>query len=144
MSVNPFHDLHRNRNHTRHVRLISEGGNTISRSPGPVCIDTIQVAQTCTTESHHAHYRTTAGACSMFTLPDNSLFSIPCEHALELDNGSLPAVLRSRFEQRGLALSDSATIEVRHSGRIWFISDQGRKYSVRKLAARLTVFTDPQ
>jgi hypothetical protein len=80
----------------------------------------------------------------MFFSPDNSLFSVPSEHASELDRGVVPAVLRTRFEQQRLALSERAGVRVQHAGRIWIISDQDRKYSVRKLAAHLTVYSDAQ
>ena len=143
MATNPFHDLHLKQSHNRHIRLISEGGTTLARSPSPVCIDTIQVAQACTSESHHALYRRTTGACSMFAVPDNSLFSVPGGHARELDDGCIPGVLRSRLAQRGILLSDGVALAVVRQGAIWSIADQGRQFSVRRLAARLTVFADP-
>lgn len=143
MNLNPFHDLQSNHaTRPRHIRLISEGGNSLARSPEPICMESIQVNQTCTTESHHMAYRATTGACSMFCLPDTSLFSVPAELAEHLDKGSIPAVLRIRFQQQRISLSDAARVEVQHRGRIWFINDQGRKYPVRKLAARLTIFRD--
>ena len=145
MSKDPFHDLHHEKvGDLRHIRLISEGGSSPARSPGPACIDSIQVSQTCTTESQHTVYRSATGACTMFSSPDHSLFSVSTEHARELNQGLLPGVLRSRFEQQGIALSDSARVEVQQAGRIWFISDQDSSYSVRKLASHLTVFRDSQ
>ncbi|HBG07515.1 MAG: hypothetical protein A2075_03780 [Geobacteraceae bacterium GWC2_58_44] len=141
MSRVPFHDLHREKAMTPHIRLISEGGNSLARSPGPICIDSIQVTQTCTTESQHMVYRSATGACTMFSSPDNSLFSVPSEHALELDRGLLPAVLRTRFEQQRIPLSDTACVRVEHPGRIWYLTDRDRNYSIRKLAANLTVYT---
>lgn len=145
MSRDPFHDLHHEKYaDSRHIRLISEGGSSPARTPGPVCIDSIQVTQTCTTESQHTVYRSATGACTMFSTPDNSLFSIPSEHVAELDQGLLPAVLRARFHQQGAPLSGSVQVNVEHAGRIWFISDQHGKYSIRKLAANLTVYRDAQ
>ena len=145
MSKNPFHDLHHEKaGDLRHIRLISEGGSSLPRSPGPACIDSIQVSQTCTTESQHTVYRSATGACTMFSTPDNSLFSVPTEHAHELNQGLLPAVLLSRFEQQGIALSVSARVNVHQADRIWFISDQDSRYSIRKLASHLTVYRDSQ
>jgi hypothetical protein len=145
MSLNPFHDLQSKRaTRTPHIRLISEGGNSLARSPEPVCIESIQVSHTCTTESHHMAYRSTTGACSMFCLPDTSLFSVPFEQALQLDKGLIPGLLRSRFKQQALPLSDAARVDVHHPGRIWFINDQDRKYAVRKLGGRLTIYRDPR
>jgi hypothetical protein len=143
MSKDPFHDLHHEiAPDTRHIRLISEGGTSLTRSPEPSCIDSIQVSHTCTTESQHTVYRSATGACTIFSSQDNSLFSIPSELAQELDENRLPAVLRARFEQQRLPLSDAAEISVQHPGRIWFITDQEKRYSVRKLAAHLTVYRD--
>ncbi len=143
MSQHPFQDLQRKRaGHSRHIRLISEGGSSIAKSPLPQCIDSIQVNHTCTTESHHLASRTGVGACSMFSLPDSSLFSVPSEQAAQLDQGLISPVLRSRFIQQGITLSERVQVEVRHPGRIWFIRDQDGKYSVRRLPSRLTVYKD--
>lgn len=145
MSRDSLHDVHHeNTVDPQHIRLISEGGTSAVRSPRPVCIDSIQVSQTCTTESHHAVYRSGTGACTMFSPSDNALFSIPSELAQELDRGQLPTVLLSRFAQQGIPLSACAEIRIQRSGRIWYISDRGSRYSVRKLAAHLTVYRDSE
>jgi hypothetical protein len=145
MSRENFQDLHlENSAEEQHIRLISEGGTSLIRSPKPVCIDSIQISQTCTTESHHATYRSVTGACTMFSPSDNVLFSIPSEHAQELDQGLLPAVLRSRFAQQGIPLPESAEVRVHRPGRIWYISDQQRRFPVRKLAAHLTIYRDSE
>lgn len=139
MSRDRFDGLHRqNGAGPEHIRLISEGG-ALSRSPRPLCIDSIQVTQTCTTESQHTAYRSTAPR-TIFSVPDNSLFSIPSEHAEELDGGSLPGVLRTRFEQQRTALSDTTALIVQIPGRIWLLLDQGNRYFIRKVAHQLTVF----
>jgi hypothetical protein len=145
MSRENFQDLHlENPQEEQHIRLISEGGSSLIRSPKPVCIDSIQVSQTCTTESHHAGYRSATGACTMFSQSANALFSVPCEHAQELDEGLLPAVLRARFVQHGVALTDAAQVTIQMPGRIWYICQQNCRYSVRKLAAHLTVYRDTE
>ena len=125
-----------------HIRLISEGGNSLARSPRPLCIDSIQVTQTCTTESRHLVYPSGAGACNLFAASDSSLFSVPAEHAGSLDQGSIPAVLRARFVQQKTPLSDTPCLVIQHPGRLWFLTDNGRKYSIRKLSAQLTVFAE--
>jgi hypothetical protein len=138
MSSDAFHDFHRERSTTpEHIRLISEGGSSLARSPGPICIDSIQVTQTCTTESQHMVYRSTSGSNN---LPDNPLFSAPAEYAMELDKGLLPAVLHSRFKQQNQPLSESAYVSVHNPGRIWVITDRDRKYSIRNLQSRLTIY----
>jgi len=143
MSRDPFHDLHHKEpGATPHIRLISEGGSSFARTPMPVCIDSIQVAQTCTTESQHTVYHP-ATACTMVAPQDNSLFCIPLEHAVELDKELIPDVLRHRLEQLGSRLTSSAQVSVRDAGRLWRISDQGRTYSVRRLVVRLAVYTGP-
>ena len=143
MSPNPFQDLQcQEAGHALHIRLISEGGNSLARSPAAIGIDSIQISHTCTSESPHMACHSITGACSLFSLPDNSLFSVPGEQALQLDQGLIPALLRCRFQQQGIRLSDGARVEVQHPGRIWLINDQERKYAVRKLLARLTIYRD--
>jgi hypothetical protein len=142
MNRNPFHDLQRKRpGHSRHVRLISEGGNSLAKSPLPLCIDSIQASQACTTESHHLPYRATTGAYSMFSLPD-SLFSVPLEDAKLLDQGLIPELITSRCQQRGISLSSAARVDVHHAGRVWYLRDQERSYTIRRLPSRLTVYLD--
>jgi len=143
MSRDRFQDLHREKAAgPEHIRLISEGGHSLARSPRPICIDSIQVTQSCTTESQHIVYRSVTGACTMLSSPNHALFSFSLENAGDLDRGVLPAVLRARFEQQRMPLSDSACLSVQRPGRIWFLTDLGRRYSIRKLAAYLTVFRE--
>lgn len=143
MSRDRFHDLHHeNAPYTQHIRLISEGGSSLARSPGPICIDSIQVSQTCTMESQHTVYRSATGACALFSSPDTSLFSVPSEFAQELDQGLVPTLLRIRLTQQGLPLGEGAQVDVKIAGSIWFICDQERKYPVRKLASHLTIYRD--
>ena len=127
-------------NLVRHGRSVSEGDSFLARNSGPICIDSIQVSKTCTTESQRVAARSTTGGCSMFSLPDSSLFCVPAERSRQLDACSIPAVLRARFQQQGMPLSDRARVEVKQMGKAWFINDQGSKYSVRKLAQWLTIY----
>lgn len=144
MSRDPFHDFVReNISHSCQVCLLSEGGCSLSRTPGSLCIDSIRLNHTCTAESRHIAYRCTAGACTLFSSPDNSLFSVPSVVAAELDSFSIPAVLRARFEQRGVPLSEGARLEVLQAGRTWLITDKESRYSVRRSAARLSVYPAP-
>lgn len=143
MSRDTFHDLHVEKPvDSDHIRLISEGGSSPVKSPRPVCIDSIQVSQTCTTESHHATYRSATGACAIFSGADNLLFSVPAEHAQELDQCRLPAVLQNRLSQHGIAVSEGAKVFAEVKGKIWYVIDHERRFCVRKVAAHLTVFRE--
>jgi hypothetical protein len=143
MSRDRFLDLqHQESAGPEHIRLISEGGNSLARSPRPLCIDSLQVTQTCTTESRHLVYPAGAGACTVIVAPDSSLFSVPSEHAELLDQGSIPDLFRSRFDQHKTPLSDTPCLIIQHPGRLWFLTDHGRKYSIRKLSAKLSVFVE--
>jgi len=124
-----------------HVRLLSEGGTSLAQSPALVCLDSIEVSQTCSTESQHTLYHSVTGACAPFSSPDSSLFSLPSSHARDLDGSLLPSLLRRRFEQQGLPLTQEARVTVHQAGKLWFIRDQDKKYSVRKLVDHLAVFT---
>lgn len=144
MSRDTFHDLHHE--HTadaQHIRLISEGGNS-PHSPRPVCIDSIHVSDTCTTESQHPLYRSSTCAHRVLYPLDNALFSIPAEHADKLDGGLIPVVLAKRFAQQGIPLSDAAHLSVHRSGRTWHILDEGVRYSIRRLGSQLTVYGESE
>jgi len=145
MSRDPFHDLHHKEAGTSpHIRLISEGGNCLAKSPIPVCIDSIQATQTCTTESQHTVY-CSAAACTTTVAPHyHALLCVPSWHAAELDKELIPDVLRHRLEQLGNHLTPAAQVKVRHAGRLWYISDQSRHYTVRRLAASLSVCLEAQ
>lgn len=141
MSRCTFHDLHHEKaSDSQHIRLISEGGCSLSRSPGPICIDSIQVSQTCTTESHQTVFR--SSACTLLAGSGNALFSIPVEHAPELDQGVLPELLGARLAQQGIVISGHTEITVLHQGRLWLLTDREQKFSVRRLSAHLAVFKE--
>jgi hypothetical protein len=64
------------------------------------------------------------------------------EHAPELDKGFIPEALREEFKSKGIALSDGARINVSHVGKIWYVTDKEKKYSVRALPTNLYVYTE--
>lgn len=139
----PFHDLHHQEaSITSHIRLISEGGSSHASSAELVCIDSIHATQTCTTESQHSGYRS-ATACNAATPLEISLCCIGVEHAQELDHQSIPEVLRQRMERLGDALGEGAGVTVRLPGRLWSINDAERRFSIRRLAARIAVYPEP-
>jgi hypothetical protein len=144
MRRHPFNDhFHDKREDASHIRLISEGGSS-SKSPCPVCIDSIQVAHSCTTESQHMVYRSSTGACSMFcAAPAASLFSVSPECAQELKKGSIPEVLRIAFQQRGMPLSDQAACVAMQNDRNWLINDRDARYSIKKIGGELLVYREP-
>lgn len=138
----PFHDLHHQESAgSSHIRLISEGGNSHARTPDLICIDSIQATQTCTTESQHTVYRS-ATACNMAASHGTSLCSLAADHALELDNGLIPELLRHRLDQIGRRLGAGARLSVRDPGRLWCLTDNDRVYSLRRGAARIAVQLD--
>lgn len=140
MSRDPFEDLHHKETGAfQHIRLISEGGHSLAKSPRPVCIDSIQATQTCTTESQHALYRS-ATSCGLHPAEENLMFSVPRKHAVELDQQRIPELLRHRLEQQGSRLTGEAKVEIRSAGRAWSISDHGLTYSVRKHSDVLAVY----
>jgi hypothetical protein len=146
MRRHPFNDhFHDKAEDANHIRLISEGGGSFAKSPCPVCIDSIQVAHSCTTESLHMVYRSSTGACSMFcAAPAVSLFSVSSDCVRELEQGCIPDALRIGFQQRGIALSDQAGSETVQNGRNWLINDRGARYSIKKIEAELQVYREPE
>jgi hypothetical protein len=145
MRRHPFNDhFHDKAGDANHIRLISEGGGSFAKSPCPVCIDSIQVAHSCTTESQHMVYRSSTGACSMFcAAPAASLFSVSSECAQELEEGNIPHALSLGFQRSGIPLSDQARCEVQN-GRNWLINDRGDRYCIKKIAGELRVYREPE
>lgn len=140
----PFHDLHHQEaTITSHIRLISEGGSSHAGSTELVCIDSIHATQTCTTESQHTGYRS-ATACNAATPLEISLCCIGVEHTQELDDQLIPDVLRQRLERLGHPLGAGASVSVRHPGRLWSLKAAERSFSVRRLAARIAVYPEPE
>ena len=124
---------------SRIIQLIADGGNTLAGSLAPICIDTNQLTQSYTSEPHHLVERATSSSCSKIILPANTFFSVPFEHALELDEGLIPAVVRSRFAQRGCQLADDARVVVLRSSKSWVIQDRDTTYPVKKCSAALAI-----
>lgn len=139
----PFNDLHHNEcGASSHIRLISEGGSSHAGSPQVVCIDSIQATHTCTTESQHTVYRS-ATACSVAAPRETSLCWVQAALAGELDQGVIPRVLRHRLQLAGVPLlAAAARVNVRAPGRLWYISDEGRTFTLRRIAARIAVYLE--
>ena len=104
MHRDPFYDLfHKKTVDSLHITLISEGGNSLSKSPSPVCIDSLQVAHTCTAESQHLIYRSASSAHARYpAAPIGSLFTLPLDCAPGLDQGNIPEALRCGLGRLGL------------------------------------------
>jgi len=58
----------------------------------------------------------------------------------DLDNGIISAKLRQTFEKNKLPLSEKAAVSVEKPGSKWLITDEAKKYSVRKEAQRLNIY----
>jgi hypothetical protein len=143
MSRHPFDDRLEKPAENNSIRLISEGGNSLARSPEPVCFETMQVVHTCTTESQHT-YRSSSGICTRSPSSDSALFSVPLEHASALDQGGIPEGVRRGFKQQGFPLSETASITVQQPERAWAISDRDRSYTIKKFATSLAVYKKPR
>jgi len=70
------------------------------------------------------------------------VFSLPLEHADDLDRGILPEAVLREFSAKGSPLSRAARLRVQRSGRVWFIVDLDKKYSVRMVPTGLLVYSE--
>lgn len=128
-------------NGSRHVKLVSEGG-TEAEAQRAQCWSPDQIVASCITPQQMENFRAYNNVC--MTLPTNDMyvFSLPLERAGELDHGTIPPAVRQEFEAQGVSLSPAARLTVQHSGRVWFIIDLDRKYSVRMVPTGLLVYSE--
>lgn len=127
---------------SEHVKLVSEGGLGEAEAERAQCWSPDQIVASCITPQQMENFRAYNNVC--MTLPTNDMyvFSLPLEHADDLDQGILPAAVLQEFAANGSPLSGSARLRVQHSGRVWFIVDLDRKYSVRMVPTGLLVYSE--
>lgn len=128
-------------NGSMHVKLVSEGGGEAVAQRAQ-CWSPDQIVASCITPQQMENFRAYNNVC--MTLPTNDMyvFSLPLEHAGELDQGVIPPAVQREFEAQGEPLSMAARLTVQHSGRVWFIVDLDRKYSVRMVPTGLLVYSE--
>jgi hypothetical protein len=129
------------RNHSQHVKLVSEGGTegeTLQAQPW----SPDQIVASCITPQQMDNFRAYNNVC--MTLPTNDMyaFSLPLEHSGDLDQGAIPQAVRQEFEGKEFPLTAAARLTVQHPGRVWFIIDLDRKYSVRMVPTGLLVYSE--
>lgn len=128
-------------NSSRHLKLVSEGGGEAetqrAKSWSPD-----QIVASCITSQQMENFRAYNNVC--MTLPTNDMyvFSLPLEHAGDLDQGVIPEAVLHEFEAKDSPLSPAARLNVQHPGRVWFIVDLDRKYSVRMVPTGLLVYSE--
>jgi hypothetical protein len=128
-----------------HFKVVSEGGSYLAESPGgtPACQSQQQIFMQCQSPTMTREFANFMSG-SYTTLPpsDRFLFSLPLEHAPELDQGHIPESLRQEFKSKGIPLSPTTRLNVMHVGKIWFITDKERRYYVRMVPTMLYVYTE--
>jgi hypothetical protein len=68
------------------------------------------------------------------------LFTINLNFQSDLDNGIVSGQLRREFQKRNIQLSETAAVSVEKPGSRWLITDEPKKYSVRREQRRLHVY----
>jgi hypothetical protein len=135
----------------QHFKLISEGGSNVAFSPGPgvcppvskpVCTDVRSAINDCTTDSMKRQSQANAQNYTHLPPQDQFLFSLDPGNAQELNQGIIPAAVRKEFKSKGVPLSETARLNVMHVGKIWFITDNEKRYSVREVPTLLYVYTE--
>ena len=127
---------------SRHVKLVSEGGSGETETQRAQCWSPDQIVASCITPQQMENFRAYNNVC--MTLPTNDMyvFSLPLEHAGDLDQGIIPKAMLEEFEANGSTLSGAARLNVQHIGRVWFIVDLDKKYSVRMVPTGLLVYSE--
>lgn len=126
----------------QHVKLVSEGGADDGDTRRAQCWSPDQIVASCITPQQMENFRAYNNVC--MTLPTNDMyvFSVPLENADDLDQGVIPLAMQQEFEANGSPLSAAARLNVQHQGRVWFIVDLDKKYSVRMVPTGLLVYSE--
>lgn len=122
-----------------HVKLVSEWGAEAQRArfwPPE------QMVASCITPQQMDNFRAYNDVCMTLPTNDRYAFSLPLDRAGELDQGVIPQPMLREFEANGSPLSGAARLLVQHAGRVWFIVDLDRKYSVRMVPTGLLVYSE--
>jgi hypothetical protein len=127
---------------SEHFKLVSEGGECKAEGPGGQCWSPDQIVAECITPQMMENFRSYNSVC--MTLPTNDMyaFSLPLEYSLDLDKGIIPAEMTQEFEAKGAPLTGTAIVNIQYEGRIWFIIDQQKRYSVRMVPTGLLVYSE--
>lgn len=125
-----------------HVRLVSEGGSGGKEAERAQCWSPDELVASCITPQQMENFRAYNNVCMTLPANDMYVFSLPLEQAADLDQGVIPKEVRGEFEAKGSPLSPAARLNVQHAGRVWFIVDLDRKYSVRMVPTGLLVYSE--
>jgi len=128
-------------NQSKHVKLVSEGGGE-AETRRAQCWSPDQIVASCITPQQMENFRAYNNVCMTLPTNDRYVFSLPLEHAGDLDQGVIPQAVRQEFEAQGSPLTAAARLSVQHCGRVWFIVDLDRKYSVRMVPTGLLVYSE--
>ncbi len=125
-----------------HVKLVSEGGAGESETQQAQCWSPDQIVASCITPQQMENFRAYNNVCMTLPTNDRYVFSVPLDHAADLDQGTIPETMLEEFEANGSPLSRAARLSVQHLGRVWFIVDLDKKYSVRMVPTGLLVYSE--
>ena len=130
------------RGSSRHVKLVSEGGAGESETRHAQGWSPDQIVASCITPQQMENFKAYNNVCMTLPTNDTYVFSVPLEHAGDLDQGIIPQAMLQEFKTNGAPLSEAARLNVQHLGRIWFIVDLNKKYSVRMVPTGLLVYSE--
>ncbi len=160
MSTKDINDgSNKNQKNYQHFKLISEGGNYLARETTTTggcdntlakyaegkdgkCPTSIEIRRQCPNPSQVQAYQDAVTGGAMLPAESRFLFATSLEHIRELDKGIIPEALRQEFKNKGIPLSDSTRINTTYIGKIWYLTDKERKYSVRAVPTNLYVYTE--
>ncbi|WP_026841291.1 hypothetical protein [Citrifermentans bremense] len=125
-----------------HVKLVSEGGVDAPEAQRARFWSPEQMVASCITPQQMDNFRAYNNVCMTLPTNDRYAFSVTMEHATKLDEGVIPESMLQEFEANATPLSQAARLKVQHAGRVWFILDLDKKYSVRMVPTRLLVYSE--
>jgi hypothetical protein len=131
-----------NRGGSQHVKLVSEGSTAESEAKRSESWSPEQIVASCITPQQMENFRAYNNVCMTLPANDMYVFPLPLEHAQDLDQGMIPQEMLQQFEANGCPLSAEAGLKVQHAGKVWFIIDLDRKYSVRMVPTGLLVYSE--
>lgn len=133
------HDLFKQGSNYQHFKLISEGGSYIAGGgPRPGCPSTIEATKNCRTQKAKGNWKAATGRC-LGPIDDIHLFDVRTLLS-DLDQYIIVVELRQEFEKNGIKLSDNAAVSIEQKGSIWFIIDEKKRYTIRKVKGNFKVY----
>lgn len=122
-----------------HFRLVSGGE---CKKAGVQCWSVDQLIAECNAPQQMENFRSCNAMCMTLPSNDKYVFSLSLHHIPALDQEIIPEEMRRDFAKFGRPLSGAAGILAQSKGRVWFMVDGQKKFSVRMVPTGLLVYSE--